>query len=476
MIKEYLNGRRCAILGLGVSNLPLAQYLCKIGQPPLVYDKADARELGEQAIELKKSGAEFFVRSGEFFDIDADVVFRSPGIRPDKISVLREAELTSEMRLFLTLTPARTFAVTGSDGKTTSTTLTGRFLQAECERNGQGRAFVGGNIGTPLLCDCEQMTKDDLCALELSSFQLMDASCSPTAAAITNISPNHLDWHTGMHEYISAKKNIVGEGTRRFVTNAECEQTMEIARELSQKDKLQIVLFSSKKQSYSDIFGDIAPRGGGVAVYVSDGEITVDNGTNKKAVLAVSQINVPGRHNVENFMTAIGLTHGYVSDEVYTLVAKCFYGVEHRLELARKLDGVRYYNSSIDSSPTRTAAALSALDGKSIVLICGGYDKKIPYEPLARAICEHGGVHTVSLTGATGERIFDEIEKYRAKTGIGHNIVLNYCKDFKGAVDYAHGAAKKGDCVVLSPASASFDAFKNFAERGRVFKDIVSQL
>lgn len=477
MIKKYVNGRSCAILGLGVSNLPLARYLVKNGIRLCVYDKADADALGDSAAELLENGVVFYKRESRFDNVEGELIFRSPGIRPDRISTVKNAEITSEMELFLKLTPARTFAVTGSDGKTTSTTLTGKFLSAYCDTRAFGsRTFVGGNIGKPLLCECESMTDNDFAVLELSSFQLMSVSDAPEYVAITNISPNHLDWHTGMEEYISAKKNIIGERTKRLVTNAECAETLKIAEEYSQNEGLEIVLFSSDKHSYSEIFGNISPNGGGVAVYEDGGYIVVDNGKDAARALAVSDIRIPGKHNVENFMTAIGLTWGDVPVSVYADVATRFYGVEHRLELVREIDGVRYYNSSIDSSPTRTAAALSALADESIVLICGGYDKKIPYAPLAEAICRHGGIHTVSLTGATGEKIGKEIEKYRAEKGIGAQITLCYNKDFGDAVAYARSRARTGDCVLLSPASASFDAFKNFAERGNTFKDIVRQL
>lgn len=476
MIKKHIDGRECAILGLGVSNLPLAGYLAENGIPLKVYDKVDS--FGEEGERLKSLGVRFYKRDGDFDGVEGDVIFRSPGIRPDRISTRSEnSELTSEMELFLKLTPTRTYAVTGSDGKTTSTTLTGKFLSALCDQRGDGsRTFVGGNIGKPLLCECESMTERDFAVLELSSFQLMTVSDAPECAAITNISPNHLDWHTDMNEYIAAKSRIVGEGTHRLVTNAECAETLRMAREYSTREKSEIILFSSKKSSYADIFGDISPVGGGAAVYERDGFIVSDNGRQTTPLLSVSDIRIPGRHNVENFMTAIGLTLGDVPTEIYAQVAREFYGVEHRLELVREVDGVRYYNSSIDSSPTRTAAALSALTGESIVLICGGYDKKIPYAPLAEAVCRHGGIHTVSLTGATGEKIGKEIEKYRENTGIGTEITLCYSKDFGDAVAYAHSCARVGDCVLLSPASASFDAFKNFAERGNTFKDIVREL
>ena len=474
-LDKYINGRSCAILGLGVSNLPLAEHICNSGAALRVYDKAERTSLDSRAEALWRSGAEY-VRTDSFEGIVGELVFRSPGIRPDRISAEKGAELTSEMELFLRLTEATAFGITGSDGKTTSTTLTGLFLAEENKRAGKGQTFVGGNIGKPLLTLCDSMTEEDNAVLELSSFQLTEIKQAPRYAAITNVSPNHLDWHTGMEEYAEAKKNIVGENTIRLVTNAECEETVRIARELSGREGLRIVLFSSKREGYSEIFGDIAPAGEGVAVYEKDGYIVADDGKETRCLLSLEDIMLPGRHNVENYMTAIGLTLGKVDGEIYGRVARGFFGVEHRLELVRELEGVRFYNSSIDSSPTRTAAALSAMAGKSIVLICGGYDKKIPYAPLAKAIVEHGGVHTVSLTGATGRVIAEEIEKYTQATGKGREITVQYDQSFDGAVEFARRSAREGDNVLLSPASASFDAFKNFAHRGQTFKKIVMEM
>ncbi len=477
MIKEYIGGRSCAVLGLGVSNLPLAEYLAENGISLSVYDKRAPSALGARAEELARGGVRFYERDGRFDGIDGEVIFRSPGIRPDRISpILPNAELTSEVELFLKLTRARTFAITGSDGKTTTTTLTGMLAEAHCQACGEGRVFVGGNIGKPLLCECPQMTEKDMAVLELSSFQLMTLKDAPEYVAVTNISPNHLDWHTGMKEYIAAKKNIVGERTKRLVTNADCAETVKLAREFAERDGLEIILFSSQKNSYSEIFDGVEPRGGGTAVYIRDGYIIADDGTSARRLLKVADIRLPGRHNVENYMTAIGLTLDMIPIEVYSRLASSFGGVEHRLEFVRELNGIRYYNSSIDSSPTRTAAALSALANESIVLICGGYDKKIPYASLAEAICRHGGIRAVSLTGATGEKIGREIEQYRNKTGFGEKIKLCYHGDFDEAAAYACEIAGKGDCVLLSPASASFDAFKNFAERGNHFKQLINGL
>lgn len=481
-ILEYINGRSCALLGLGVSNLPLAELLCRNGIKLYIYDRKAPRELGDAAERLERMGAQYSVCDKSFEGLCGDVLFRSPSIRSDvsgiKQAVARGAELTSEIELFLKLTPARTYAVTGSDGKTTSTTLTGRFLSAALAEKG-ARAYVGGNIGTPLLDKCSEMRPSDAAVLELSSFQLMTLSDAPERAAITNISPNHLDWHTDMDEYIEAKKNVIGERTRRLVTNAECETTLRLAHEYAEtaRDGRELFLFSSKKSSYAEVyasFSELCVKA--YAVYVRKDVIYVSDGTTETEVLPCEAIKIPGRHNVENYMTAIALTFGDVPTDVYVREAQSFYGVEHRLELVRTLGGVDYYNSSIDSSPTRTAAALSAMSDRHVVLICGGYDKKIPYAPLAAAICEHGGVRGTVLTGATGEKIRAEIEEYRQKSGKGVDMILEYRQSFDSAFQLARSLAKEGDAVLLSPASASFDAFKNFAERGNTFKRLVREL
>jgi UDP-N-acetylmuramoylalanine--D-glutamate ligase len=246
---------------------------------------------------------------------------------------------------------------------------------------------------------------------------------------------------------------------------------MELACKVCSERNVELVLFSSRKSSYEQIFDGIACKG--IALYVKDSHIVADDGEKVKKLLALEDIKVPGQHNIENYMCAIGLTLGYVSEAVLARVAREFFGVEHRLELVRTLDGADYYNSSIDSSPTRTAAALSALSDRSIVLICGGYDKKIPYAPLAEAICRHGGVHTLVLTGATAEKIEAAVLEFKEESGLGASVNIKIEKDFGKAVRVARDSAKDGDAVLLSPASASFDAFKNFAQRGKVFKDTV---
>lgn len=461
---EYIGGRSCAVLGMGVSNLPLVKQLCEWNTELTVYDRRKAEELGEDAALMKKSGVRFVTSDGEFSGIGENLIFRSPGIRPDKTGIAsaveRGAELTSEIELTMMLSDSATYGITGSDGKTTTTTLTGKFLEAAED----GKVFVGGNIGSPLLCRIPEMTEKDKTVLELSSFQLMTSVCAPDFAAITNVSPNHLDWHTDMDEYVTAKKNIVGENTKRLVTNADCADTLRIANDCSVKE---LCLFSSRltaKEVFQRCPGCYA------AITLVGDDIVFSGKWGDDAVLNINDINVPGMHNVENFMTAIGLTWGHIPTEVYGRVARGFFGVEHRLEFVRHLDGVSYYNSSIDSSPTRTAAALSAMKEKSLVIICGGYDKNLDYAPLGEAICRHGGIRGVVLTGATAQKIGSAVEAFSPC-----HPPLVYKKDFAEAVATARELAKSGDSVVLTPASASFDAFKNFDERGKTFKRIVNE-
>ena len=469
LLIKKINEKDCAVLGLGVSNLPLVELLLGLGvcRSITVYDKKDVSELGDAARDFASRGVRFVTGSACFDAIEGDVIFRSPGIRPDTASlpaaVSRGAYLTSEIEMLLLLTAARTFAITGSDGKTTTTTLCGKFLEAAGKR-----VFVGGNIGTPLLDLCDEMSADDACVLELSSFQLMRAQRSPSFAAITNVSPNHLDWHVDEDEYFAAKKNIVGADTRRLVVNADCAKTLEFGKQIAAAGGKEVIFFSSSKPSYSEIVGEEV---GAKAVYRKDGVIFISDGLSELALLDEREIRLPGVHNIENYMTAMALCHGFASPDDFLAVAREFTGVEHRLEPVRTLDGVDYINGSIDSSPTRTIAALSALDGRDIVLICGGYDKNLDYTPLAPALCK--SVRVLVLTGATADKI--EAALLSCPDYSGSPTVVR-APSFEDAVYLARANAVTGSCVLLSPASASFDRFKNFAERGRYFKKLVLEL
>lgn len=466
LIKNRIKNARCAVLGFGVSNVPLVELLIECGNEITVHDKKDIEKLGEKARLFASRGVRFVTGENYLDEIDADIIFRSPGIRPDyegiKRAVENGAELTSEMELFLELTPAYILGVTGSDGKTTTTTIAYKLLEKKYE-NSDRKIYVGGNIGTPLLSKVGEMTERDICVLELSSFQLFTMKRSPHRAVITNLSPNHLDWHKGMAEYVEAKTNIYKRGCEMLTLNG----NNELSKALSVADDIELALFSAD-YSYEDIvekYKDKPEEKSKSAMFIYDGHIYRYYNNHVLKVLDLNSILIPGRHNIENYMAAISLTWGMIPEQIIKHIAKTFGGVEHRLEIVRELEGVIYINSSIDSSPTRTAAALSALPIKPIV-ICGGYDKNLPFEPLADALNERA--RAVVLTGATAEKIYDALKQSSSQ------IEIHIEKDFERAVVLARSIAKKNDIVLLSPACASFDAFDNFMQRGNRFKEIVN--
>lgn len=460
-----LKGKRIDVVGIGVSNLPLIDFLLDVGADVCARDKKTEVELGEIADDLTAKGVHLVLGDSYLENIDAEMIFRSPGLRPDLPAFVaaqeRGAMLTSEMELFLELTPATVIGITGSDGKTTTTTLTGLILSEACKRRACGRVFVGGNIGTPLLNRVFEMTEDDFAVVELSSFQLQTVKRSAHIAAVTNVTPNHLNWHVDMKEYERAKANIFAHApNRRLVVNAENDVTLTFGQGTAQPK----TYFSSKKTFHTEFLLQMGDH----AVYERDGVVFLWDGACERTVIGVADIILPGRHNVENYMTAIALTEEYASAEDVLRVATTFEGVAHRLERVRVHEGVTYYNSSIDSTPTRTAAALSALTERPIV-ICGGYDKNVPFEPLADALCARA--KAVVLTGATASKIRVALEQ-KKEVQNGMLPVYEY-PDFTEAVLFAKSIAQKGDTVLLSPACASFDAFKNFEDRGNTFRRIV---
>ncbi len=469
-LRNKFENKKCDVLGFGTSNRPLVDLLVSLGAKVAVHDKNESI-LNEEGTKALLARNVKFVLGEKYLDgIYGDYIFRSPGIRNDipqiKGAIENGARLTSETELFFEVCPCKIIGITGSDGKTTTTTVTHLLIDTEMQKKHNGKAYVGGNIGKPLLPLVNEMEENDCAVIELSSFQLQTFKTSPGRALITNITPNHLDWHTGMDEYVSAKKNICSQGfPELLVVNAENEITKKIADELS----LPTVYFSSKKNSFADIVPK--EKKNCKAIYECGGVIYIDDGEERKEIIKASDILLPGRHNLENYMAAIALTLGMVSNETILSVAKSFRGVAHRLELVREHNGVRYYNSSIDSSPTRTEAAVKALD-KAPIIICGGYDKNIPFDTLARLLCT--SVKSVVLTGATARKIYDEIlkcEEYKTS-----RVAIEITPSFDEAVKIASEQAKNGDIVLLSPACASFDAFKNFEERGNHFKELVNNL
>lgn len=440
---DSLNGKNVAVMGFGVSNRPLTALLLEANARVTVYDKKDAETLGNEALRLKRLGVTFVTGDGYLSSADGDYIFRSPSIHP-KFFRNKKGILTSEMELFFELARCKIIGVTGSDGKTTTTTLIAKMLEASGKK-----VHLGGNIGKPLLAEIPSMKTDDIAVVELSSFQLMTMNLSPDIAVITNVSPNHLDIHSDMDEYINAKKNIFTHQKpgSRLVLNLDNE----ITRGFSPNRGVSLCGFTLKNT-----------KAGCERVSYHDNGIY----HGKELLLQDSDILIPGKHNIDNYMAAISAVIDMAGKEQIKKVASTFGGVEHRLELVRLLNGVRYYNSSIDSSPTRTAAALSVFN-TPVIVIMGGYDKNLAFEPLKAPVHEHCAA--VVLLGATS----DKIEKV-----IAGDVKTIRVSSMEEAVNTAKAEAENTGSrfVVLSPACASFDMFPNFMIRGECFKKEVNAL
>ena len=454
--EEYLSSlknKTVAVIGIGVSNEPLIRLLLERGIAVTACDKKDRAALGALGDELEAAGCHLQLGEGYLKGLKQDVIFRTPGMRPDLPelveAVANGAELTSEMEVFFDVCPCPMIAITGSDGKTTTTTIVAELLKAAGKN-----VHLGGNIGHPLLAETGEMKSDDIAVLELSSFQLMTMKRSPGIAVVTNISPNHLDVHKDYQEYIDAKENIFTHQSADGVAVFNADN--EVTAEESTRAVGHVRLFSRKKELEDGVF-------------LRGEEIISRQNGQERCVMTVSDIKLPGVHNIENYLAAIAAVDGMVSDETIRTFAQSFGGVEHRIELIRTRNGVRWYNDSIASSPNRTIAGLKAFSEK-VILIAGGKDKGISYDELGPVLNEH--VKLLILCGATGgviRRSTEEAENYA-----GLEIVD--VEDYHEAVRLADSRSSEGDVVILSPASTSFDRFANFMERGRVFKEIVNQL
>ena len=442
-----LQNKKVAVLGLGVSNRPLVRLLLEFGCSVVGCDKTPRENLDAEVLQLEQMGCKLHVGEDYLEGVEADVVFRTPGMHPGNPAIValrsRGAQITSEMEVFFEVCPCHLIAVTGSDGKTTTTTLISEMLKAAGKT-----VWLGGNIGTPLLPLVRKMQKEDYAVVELSSFQLMDMTRSPERALITNLAPNHLDIHKDMEEYVEAKKNIFRyqDAQGLLVLNGDNEITA-----------------SFRGNGTTRFFS----RHGDAHVCLKEGVIYREG----QPVLPVADILIPGVHNVENYMAAIAMVEGLVEDDVVRQVAKTFGGVEHRIELVRVKDGVKFYNDSIASSPSRTIAGLRSFPEK-VILIAGGYDKHIPYDVLGPEICAH--VKKLFLGGATGEKIRQAVVNCPEYNPSALEIVD--CGSFEPAVRAAAQASKPGDVVLMSPASAAFDQFKNFMVRGDYYKKLVKEL
>ena len=457
--KDFIKNKSISVIGIARSNIPLIEFLQKCG-----VEKITARDKNkdiEKTFDIK-----YILGDNYLDDLCEDIIFKTPAIRRDLPQLINAQNngsiITSEMELFFMLCPAKTIAITGSEGKTTTTTIIGEILKSAGKT-----VYVGGNIGEPLLNKIENITKNDYAVLELSSFQLFDLdnnNFKPDYAVIVNITPNHLDWHKDMEEYANAKKIIYKnqKDSDRLVLSFDNDITRNIKNN---------AYFFSK---------NILPNDYKNGVYCDGETIFVRENRIEKKSMNKNDIFIKGEHNVWNFMAAIGVTHDIAGNEAIINVAKNFGGVPHRIEFIRELDGIAYYNSSIDSSPTRTIAALNYFDylqkEKKIIVILGGSDKKISFDPLAPVVYKKA--KAAILYGATKEKIkqcFDDYKNNFVGDGVPDvpHMHINIAENFDSAVMTAKSLADSGDIVLLSPACASFGEFKDFEERGNRFKELV---
>lgn len=458
MFKGMIVGKKVAVLGLGISNMPAVRFLQKHGAVVTGCDKRNQSDFTDQDLEnLTKYCSNLKLGDNYLDDLTKfDIVLKSPGISPRTPQIKKAIEegvvITSEMELFMSLCPCKIIGITGSDGKTTTTTLIYEMLKADGRK-----CYVGGNIGSPLLEKLDYINQDDCVVLELSSFQLLIMGVSPDISVITNITPNHLDYHKEMSEYIEAKANIFKyhNSDSKLVINEDNSVTASFAG----KQKGKLVKFSRK----SEVDG----------AYLYQNKLCY----NGDVVMTTDDIKIRGVHNVENYLAAIAALYDFVDKESMVKVARSFGGVEHRQELVRTINGIDFYNDAIASSPTRTMAALNTLGGK-IVLIAGGKDKDFNYDELGAAIKDK--VSAVVLCGENSQLIEPAIRKAYGfeKPSIGMLVTQSFEQAIKGAYAMAKAIDGKGErvSVILSPSGTSFDMFKNFEVKGRKYKEIVMSL
>lgn len=455
--EEYIRFRKVAIIGLGVSNLPLLDYFYKKKARVTIFDQRNMDEITKEIREqITNYSFDFFFGENCLENLKGfDLILRSPSCLPTKPELEQESQrgaiVTSEIELLMKICPSKIIGVTGSDGKTTTTSM----IHAILKKAGY-QTFLGGNIGTPLFTKLPEMKPEDVVVLELSSFQLMGMQESPDIAVITNITPNHLNIHKDYEEYIQAKKNIFKyqNETGIVVLNYDNEITRNCSKETNGK-----TIFFSRQTKLENGF------------IVDDDVIKVCEDKVRRHILKAEDTVLRGKHNLENIATAIAATSSLTDFDTAVEAIREFKPVEHRLELVREIEKVKWYNDSVSSSPTRTIAGLYSFP-EEIVLIAGGYDKNLDYTPIAKPIVEK--VKTLILLGQTSEKIFDCVKKELELQN--KNLEIYLCEDLKQTVKLAKKVAKPGQVVLFSPASASFDLFKNFADRGNEFKKIVLAL
>ena len=437
-LEQLIKGKKVAFIGAGVSHKTLIKEFVELGAHVTLCDqKKSVEDFGDYAATIRELGIDLSLGENYLDGFKGQVGYFE---KPLQDAMAAGTMVTSEVELFFDFCPCPIVAVTGSDGKTTTTTLIAKFFEAAGRK-----VHLGGNIGAALLPMLPEVSPDDVAVVELSSFQLISMHSSPNVAVVTNVTPNHLDHHKDMQEYIDAKRNILLYQTPpcRAVLGYENE----ISRSMQKDCKGKQVWFTRLHET-------------------DNGAFLRDDG-----FLAQKDVKLRGLHNIENLLAAAAAVWGLVPVEAIQQVGSTFTGVEHRIEPVRTLDGVLYYNDSIGTSPTRTIAGLRSFNQK-VILIAGGYDKHIPYEPLAPEVIAH--VKNLVLMGATGPRIEKAVRECEGFDEAA--LPIQHADNMQHAVELARAAAKPGDIIILSPASASFDLYPNFEVRGREFKKIVNAL
>ena len=455
--EKYARGKKVAIIGIGVSNLPLLEYFYDLNARVTIFDSKESNQISVEAMQkIEKYGFEFIGGKDSLSRLKGfDIIFRSPSCMPDRPELVEAVEngavLTSEIEMVLKLAPCKVIGVTGTEGKTTTTTLINEIVK----KSGR-KTYLGGNMGKPIFTKIRNIKPENIIILELSSFQLSDMDISPDISVVTNIYPDHLNVHKSYEEYREAKKNIFKHQSENgiVVLNYDNEFTREFAKEANGK-----VIFFSSKEKLDD--GFIYDKADGTIKYCKDGV--------RRHIMKKEDIKLRGIHNYENICAALAATSSIVDVDTQVKAIEEFTGVEHRLEFVRELNNVKWYNDSIGTSPASTIAGLNSFD-EDIILLAGGSDKGLDYEEVGKTIARK--VRALILTGPTSEKI----ENATKQALNGKSIEIYYTSNMQESVNLAKEIAKAGDVVLLSPASASFDLYKNFEDRGHQFKDCVNSL
>ena len=464
---EKIKGKKVAFVGMGVANTPCAEFLAKHGIEVWACDKRDREYIGAETCDKLEALGVKFSLGENYLDVlsDMDIVFRSHGILPFQNEWIGECirsgkVVTTEMEVFFEYCPAKIFAVTGSNGKTTTTTLIAKMLEAE-----GNRVFLGGNIGKALMPELDNITENDIAVVELSSFQLLTMGNlvkKPDIAVVTNIESTHLDHHVNLDEYVDAKRNVLiyQDSSARTVLNADCDYSIggTVYHDMRFDVRGKLSEFSIKH-----------PVARGAYMDTESGDIYYADGDEKTLVMNKSDIIIPGDHNIENYCTAISAVWGYVSVDTIKHIAQTFGGVEHRIEFVREYKGVRYYNDSIATSPSRVISGLKAF-GTRIIVIMGGSDKGNDMSEMVPYILKY--VKLLVLNGATADKIYDSII---SSPEFDNQTEIIKTDTMQNALQIAKDRALSGDIVSLCPACPAFDQFKTFEYRGREFKRLVNE-